>query len=292
MTDPTAPQIRSIDLLFLDEVFEMGDGYVLNFSNATFSAFFAQELQVDIDSPVYAVNGSSKAKRLRCFLQTVDKPLVIRALQALWEYREALRLQARKPEAIENAEARLSTLIDKLAGHVAPSPAARPPEPARVRPSFAALKAELMALTSLAPHARGYAFETFLKKLFDAFGLAAREPFSLRGEQIDGSFLLDGEIYLIEAKWRAQPIGVAELHNFHGKLDQKAAWTRGLFVSDSGFTEEGLTAFGRGKRLICMDGLDLYESLDRELSLNDVLARKVRVAGETGHCFVRVRDLF
>lgn len=292
MPSQTTPHIRSVDLLFLDKVFEMGGGYVLDFSNPTFSAFFAQELKVNIDDPVYAVNGHSKAKRLRCFLQTADKPLLIRTLKALWEYREALRLQACKSETVENAAGRLSNLINKLSGHAAASPVTHPSAPASVRPNFAALKAALMALAPLAPQARGYAFESFLKKLFDAFGLAAREPFSLRGEQIDGSFLLDGEIYLIEAKWHAQPIGVAELHTFHGKLDQKAAWTRGLFVSDSGFTEEGLTAFGRGKRLICMDGFDLYESLDRELPLNDVLARKVRVAGETGRCFVRVRDLF
>lgn len=144
----------------------------------------------------------------------------------------------------------------------------------------------------MAPHARCYAFEGFLKGLFDTFGLAAQEPFRLRGEQIDGSFQLASEIYLLEAKWHGQPIGVAELHTFHGKIEQKAAWTRGLFVSNSGFTEDGLTAFGRGKRVICMDGLDLYEMLDREIPLNQVLERKVRRAAETGAPFIRVRDLF
>lgn len=117
-----------------------------------------------------------------------------------------------------------------------------------------------MQVTSLAPHARGYAFEGFLKDLFHAFGLAAQGPFRLRGEQIDGSFLLGGDTYLLEAKWHGQAIGVAELHTFHGKIEQKAAWTRGLFVSNSGFTDDGLVAFGRGKRVICMDGLDLYGS--------------------------------
>ena len=34
-------------------------------------------------------------------------------------------------------------------------------------------------------------------------------------------------------------------------------------------------AFGRGKRVICMDGLDLYETLDRHLSFADVMSRKV-----------------
>ena len=68
--------------------------------------------------------------------------------------------------------------------------------------------------------------------------------------------------------------------------------TRGLFVSNSGFTDDGLAAFGKGKRVICMDGYDLYETLDREIPLNHVLDAKVRRAAETGSPFIRVRDLF
>ena len=124
------------------------------------------------------------------------------------------------------------------------------------------------------------------------YGLEAREPFRLRGEQIDGSFVLQGETYLLEAKWQDVQTGVADLHTFHGKLEQKAAWTRGLFVSHSGFTEQGIAAFGKGKRVICMDGLDLVETLDRELPLDLVLEKKVRKAAETGLPFYRVRDLF
>jgi hypothetical protein len=63
----------------------------------------------------------------------------------------------------------------------------------------AQFRAGLMALANLLPHPRGYAFERFLKDLFDAYGLEAREAFRLRGEQIDGSFLLGTEIYLPEA---------------------------------------------------------------------------------------------
>jgi hypothetical protein len=59
--------VRSIDMLFLDDVFDMGGGYVLNFSDRTFAQFFAEELNIDIDALVYARNGGSKAKRLRCF---------------------------------------------------------------------------------------------------------------------------------------------------------------------------------------------------------------------------------
>jgi hypothetical protein len=143
------------------------------------------------------------------------------------------------------------------------NPADQPPSPATDWRLLASLRDELVQVSSLAPHERGYAFEAFLKRCFDAAGLAAREPFRNIGEQIDGSFLLGDETYLMEAKWHTAPTGVADLHVFHGKLEQKAVWARGLFVSYNGFTVEGLTAFGSGKRLICMDGRDLYDALDR-----------------------------
>ncbi len=157
---------------------------------------------------------------------------------------------------------------------------------------YAELRDELLRLTNLDPQERGYAFEAFLKKLFDKFALEVRDPFRLKGEQIDGSFLLGNETYLLEAKWQNAPSGIADLHTFHGKVEQKAAWARGLFISYSGFSEDGLHAFGRGKRVICMDGLDLCEALTRELPLNHVLERKIRRAAETGSAFVRVRELF
>jgi hypothetical protein len=51
------PNIRSIDMLFVEDLLGMGSGYVLNFSDRTFSQFFAEELNCDIDDPLYAVNG-------------------------------------------------------------------------------------------------------------------------------------------------------------------------------------------------------------------------------------------
>ena len=77
-----------IDMPLLDEIFEMGGGYVLNFSDRTFAQFFAEELNIDICEARYARQGTSKAKRLRCFLQTVDKATAIRVLRALWDYRK------------------------------------------------------------------------------------------------------------------------------------------------------------------------------------------------------------
>ena len=286
--------IRTIDMPLLDDLFEMHDGYVLNFKDRTFAQFFAEELNVDINDLTYLKNGTSKGKRLKCFLQAVDKTSVVKTLYALWEYREILRKRAGKAEEVANAHGQLLTLIARVEGKQATPASQGSPKPVLAfdKPKLNELREKLLALSSLPPQQRGYAFEAFLKQLFDAYGLEAHDPFRLRGEQIDGSFQLASETYLVEAKWQGQQTGVADLHIFHGKIEQKAAWTRGLFISNSGFTTEGLTAFGRGKRVICMNGSDLYETLHRELPLNKVLDQKVRRAAETGFPFVSVRDLF
>jgi hypothetical protein len=284
--------IRTIDMMFVDDLFEMGGGYVLNFSDRTFAQFFAEELNIDIDDPLYSKNGTSKGKRLRCFLQTVDKATVVRTLNALWEYREAFRQRSSREESLENPHGRLLALIDRLESGGAKSSQGQAPVPAFDHTTMTVLRSDLLTLSQLEPHPRGFAFEKFLKTLFNAFGLQARDPFRLRGEQIDGSFVHSNDIYLLEAKWQNARCAIAELHAFHGKIEQKAAWTRGLFISYSGFSEDGLQAFGRGKRVICMDGHDLHDTLERELPLGHVLDQKVRRAAETGLTFVRVRDLF
>jgi len=265
----------------------------LDFSDASFSAFFAAELNIDIEDPKFSVNGRSKGKRLKFFLQSCDDPDAAQLLVALWKHRREHLLRTDTSDPIPNSEQRYQALLSRLSGQQQPAPTAPKPDDMVIEGrKFAKFKSDLLEVGTLLPHARGYAFEAFLKNLFDAFQLAAREPFRVRGEQIDGSFELDNEVYFLEAKWHGQAIGVADLPTFHGKIEQKAAWTRGLFLSNSGFTEEGLAAFGRGKRVVCMDGLDLYELLDREISLSQVLKIKVRRAAETCLPFVRVRDLY
>ncbi len=156
------------------------------------------------------------------------------------------------------------------------------------------LQAQLMQITSEAPQRRGFAFEGFLSELFAAYDLAPRGSFRLQGEQIDGSFQLQRDTYLLEAKWQASLIGNADLLGFSGKVEGKAQWTRGLFVSYSGFSQEGLKAFTVGRRtsIICMDGLDLSLVLGGRLSLVEVIQSKERRASETNRAFVPVRELF
>ena len=271
--------------------FIRGAGYVLDFSDSSFAQFFA-ELDIDIDDPRYSDHGGSKGKRLRRFLQLVDDSAALKVLRALWDHRADWLLRTGQDDPVQNSEVRYLALLNRLGGGPAAATAQESPKPAFNFAQLDALKAQLIGLNKLAPHPRGYAFEAFLRDVFAAYHLQPREPFRNQGEQIDGSFLLGSDTYLLEAKWENRQIGQAELLIFEGKLGSKAAWARGLFVSYNGFTEQGLEAFGRGKRTICMNGHDMFDMLDRRIPFDHVIDRKARRAVETGRPFVPLRDLF
>jgi len=155
------------------------------------------------------------------------------------------------------------------------------------------LKDKLVGLSKLPPQKRGYAFQDFLQGLFSLFDLKPKSPFRLIGEEIDGSIELGNHTYLIEAKWQNAPVGQKDLLVFRGKVESKATWSRGLFISYSGFTKDGLEAFSRGRstNLIAMSGEDLFFILHGKIGLDKVISLKSRYAAETGGIMIRVYDL-
>jgi hypothetical protein len=156
-----------------------------------------------------------------------------------------------------------------------------------------ALTNELFGLERLEPHARGFAFEQFLVHFFKEYGLSPQGSFRLSGEQIDGSFQLNSDTYLLEAKWHKEPTPQRDLLVFREKVESKSTWARGLFISHCGFSREALTAFSRGRatNFIGLSGQDLYFFLAAELSLPEALSQKARRAAETGEFYVSVLEL-
>ena len=293
MSGASTTKIRTMDMPILDKVFAMEAGWVLNFSNRTFADFFREELRVDIDDPRWAVQGESKAKRLRYYLRHANRKAVLDTLNGLWEYRLASSVTHNYPELDDTVRVAFFRIIERLGGtpptHEMSSPASTE---SRIDVTAAlSLAGRLLQVSKLDPQPRGYAFEKFLKEMFDAYGLSARASFRLVGEQIDGSFELGNDTYLLEAKWTNHLVDTATLRSFNAKVEDKSRWSRGLLLSYSGFSSEGLTAFGRGNSVICMDGRDLHDILSSRLDFAAVLAMKVRRAAETGQPFVRVEDL-
>ena len=293
MTGSSNASIRTMDMPILDEVFVMGDGFVLNFSNRTFADFFREELQVDIDHPRWEAQGGSKAKRLRYYLRQADRRAALDTLNALWEYRQISDVTYDYPKLDNTVRDAFFRILERLGAppqsHAGSS--TTPSQPSIDAGAASSLADRLLQVSKLEPQPRGYAFEKFLNDMFNVYGLSARASFRLAGEQIDGSFALGDDIYLLEAKWTNALVDAAALRSFNAKVEDKAKWSRGLFLSYSGFSLEGLSAFGRGKSVICMDGRDLHDILSRQLDFTTVLALKVRRAAETGRPFVRVDDL-
>lgn len=272
----------------LERELGMGGGYVLNFSNRTFDEFFREVVGVNIYDQRFDKGSGSKAQRLRAFWDVATDVQIVMLLEGLieaWEVYSDAQMPNTTRDLLEN-------IILRLTGKVKSPNPVQSAATQNVDESVSnMLMQKLIKLSELQPQARGYEFERFLKELFEVYGLAPRASFRMVGEQIDGSFQLQNETYLLEAKWQNAPIGAGDLHTFEGKLGEKASWSRGLFISISGFTQDGLTAFGRGKRVVCMDGLDLYEILRLRISFEGTIAAKVRRAAETGRPFVSVREL-
>src|SRR5450755_2884415 len=113
----------------LEDVLQMGGGWVLQFTDRTFSEFFREELEIDIDDPKYSVMGRSKGKRMRYFLQNAPKPLVIKALNVLWEHRATVMERAGETETIPDINRKMVALIQSIGGVWNHQPAAQAPSP-------------------------------------------------------------------------------------------------------------------------------------------------------------------
>lgn len=99
------PTVSAMDLRAVEELFGVGSGYVLDFSNRTFAMFFA-DLGIDIDTEFPE---GSKANRLRAFLRGADASRVAQALEALIE-----RRGARKGDDASTDLVKVKNLIARL----------------------------------------------------------------------------------------------------------------------------------------------------------------------------------
>ncbi len=80
--------LTTADKRYLETILDMGDGYVLHFTDPTFIEFF-NRYNVSIQSHKYQTYGTSKAKRMRAFWEKESDALVGRTLSELLDTYEA-----------------------------------------------------------------------------------------------------------------------------------------------------------------------------------------------------------
>ena len=139
----------------------------------------------------------------------------------------------------------------------------------------------------------GFSLERILNRLFSLHNLDPRKPFKIVGEQIDGSLDMDHETYLVEAKWTKDPIAEADLLVFRGKIEGKSSFTRGIFVSINGYSDQAKEALVRGKQpnFFALDGYDLTMVLSDAVDLKEFLRKRRRLLAEEGQVFIGFNDL-
>jgi hypothetical protein len=83
--------IPRLERAAVETVLGMESGYVLDFSDKTFDNFFFETVNIDPSEQtrLFTGRGTSKAKRLRSFIENASPHLVAKVLRELWEHREA-----------------------------------------------------------------------------------------------------------------------------------------------------------------------------------------------------------
>jgi hypothetical protein len=274
-----------IDKDYFEQLFGMGTGYVLDFSNRTFQEFIYEKMEID----VYAkYPGLSKAKILRNIIADYDNVTIGKMLLELLRYMQAKNMVADKDIVIFKKCAEIGNrLIGKTTTVKSPVHNVTPTKPIKSIIYYDKCLNELKNLTDFpdTPQARGFAFEKYLHNLFEINSLEPRGSFKLAGEQIDGSFLLHNEVYLLEAKWTSKKIDKSNLVIFNEKVSSKSGFTRGLYISFSEYSDEALATFANGRtvNIVLMTVQELAIALARNIDLIDVLKHKVRALAEEGN---------
>jgi len=280
MSDLTFAEKQKFEL-----VFGMGSGYVLNFTNRTFEEFIQENTGRNIFDSRYDNASGSKANRLRMFWQKEDNKLVGKLLSDMLDY---LGETSPKTEICRLIAARLLGQQTHQARHDQPVPQIP------VVKALAGLKEEFFQLAAEKDRNKaGLALEGLLNRLFEAFQLHPRLPYRRVGEQMDGSFVLDGHIYLLESKWVDHALPQADLLVFRGKIEGKSTITRGVFVAVNGISTPAQFAITQGKApsFFVIDGYDLMMIFSEAISLPDFLRWRLRVLAEEGRVCVPFSEL-
>ncbi|HXH75359.1 MAG TPA: hypothetical protein VNJ08_10365 [Bacteriovoracaceae bacterium] len=94
--------LSALDKSKLERLFEMSDGYVLNFSDSTMGTFFG-EFNVDIHGPKFR-QGSSKAKKSRAFWQVEGDQVVGETIKAMIELYESWGIKDEQVELLKRCK--------------------------------------------------------------------------------------------------------------------------------------------------------------------------------------------
>jgi Restriction endonuclease len=136
------------------------------------------------------------------------------------------------------------------------------------------------------PQARGIALEGIVARLFRRarFGVDL-DPGAARPRQTDLVATGGNETYLIETKWRATAVDVADLDELRTRLGRATPGAIGILISISGFAATAIDDLSehRDRLILLIDGDELERSISGSTDLKGMLIEKrdaMRIHGE------------
>ena len=156
--------LTSIEKRRLEHALGMGAGYVLNFSNRTFSEFFFDECGIDIYDEKYERGSGSKAHRMRAFWEKEANFLVGNVLDTLFKNWE----EVRSPESPDEPPPECFSIVNRLK-ETAPVPDVSSISPNMIDRSFESLAQSVRkSIERNEPEAGLDRLHTFVVKYFRA----------------------------------------------------------------------------------------------------------------------------
>lgn len=142
---------------------------------------------------------------------------------------------------------------------------------------------------------RGYRLEDLINRLFEMNEIAVMNSFRRNngGEQIDGAFKMEGWYYIAEMKWTKKLSDMNQLDSLYGKVSRSGKQTMGVFISINGWSPNVIPLMKQqsDKSIFLMDGYDLRMVLSGEISLTNLLKRKIDGLNLITEPFVSVSTL-
>lgn len=275
-----------IEKELLEKVFQMGGGYVLDFSNRTFQTFINDVLGFDVYK---RFEYQSKANLLRLIFSQETDTYVGKVILELLKYKKTFL--SIKDDEIESFNEAVSIGKRLLGKTIVKSKNEINKTKAEI--DYKQIKKLLFDIESIEnAQKKGYEFEKYLNYLFEVFGLKPRNSFKINGEQIDGSFDFENEIYLVEAKWHKNNIGVDDLRIFTDKIEQKSHFTRGVFISFSRCNDYVYQRYTNNQaRFIIIYVEELFIMCEQEINFNSLFKNKLRALAEEGKIFKHIMEI-
>jgi Holliday junction resolvase-like predicted endonuclease len=146
---------------------------------------------------------------------------------------------------------------------------------------------------AMSARVRGMRFNGFIADVLRAWGIEARASTSTPAGEIDVMFSLDGQRYIVEAKWERSKTDLTPLSKLGTRLRQRMRGTNGVFVSMAGYMRDALTALPEagGRSILLFDRSHVEAMVSGLVAPDELLRLALDHAAYTGEAYVPVLTL-